>query len=77
MFIVEVNIPSLSKKQLTDLGIMPEVTAEDQKILEDPEAYPDYLGINYYHGGTVQQNRLEKQVDDQKMSASLIRLIHI
>lgn len=58
--------PFFTKKQLTDLGIMPKITAEDRKILEDSKAHPDYLGINYYHGGTVQQNRLEKQVADQK-----------
>ena len=38
--------PSPYQETIDRLGIMPEVTAEDQKILEDPEAYPDQLGIN-------------------------------
>lgn len=57
--------PYFTQKQLTRLGIMPEVTAEDQKILKEG-AHPDFLGINYYHGGTVQQNRIEKPVASDK-----------
>ncbi len=57
--------PYFTMKQLKRLGIAPEITAEDQKILKEG-AHPDFLGINYYHGGTVQQNRIEKPVHDKK-----------
>ena len=57
--------PYFTSKQLEKLAIMPEVTKEDQAILR-AGAHPDFLGINYYHGGTVQQNRIEKPVDADK-----------
>ena len=50
--------PKFVMKQLEHLGIAPQVTAEDSRLLTS--AKPDFLGINYYHGGTVQQNRIEK-----------------
>lgn len=52
--------PYFTMKQLQRLDIAPKVTAEDSKILKAGK--PDFLGINYYHGGTVQQNRIEKPV---------------
>ena len=45
---------------------MPEVTKKEQAILENPQAHPDFLGINYYHGGTVQENRLQKPAAKNK-----------
>lgn len=54
--------PYFERKALTRAGLMPEVTAADDALLKS--AKPDFLGINYYHGGTVQQNRLEKPVKD-------------
>lgn len=49
--------PALVMNHLKDLGIAPEVTAADAKLLKS--AKPDFLGINCYHGGTFQQNKLE------------------
>lgn len=49
--------PKFVKKQLERLGIAPTVLKEDEILLKS--AKPDFLGINYYHGGTAQQNRLE------------------
>ncbi|WP_461225291.1 glycoside hydrolase family 1 protein [Lacticaseibacillus suihuaensis] len=54
--------PYFMRQQLTRAGLMPEVTDADDQLLKS--AKPDFLGINYYHGGTVQQNRLEKPVKD-------------
>ncbi|MEB6062314.1 glycoside hydrolase family 1 protein [Enterococcus gallinarum] len=53
------HYPQFVFKQLTKLGIAPEVTSEDQQIMK--QAKPDFLGINYYHGGTAQQNQFQKQ----------------
>lgn len=53
--------PVFVMKQLDKLGIAPEVTADDQGLLES--AKPDFLGINYYHGGTVRENRIENKTD--------------
>ncbi|MFD1430855.1 glycoside hydrolase family 1 protein [Lacticaseibacillus mingshuiensis] len=52
--------PYFMEKTLTRMGLMPDVTDADRALLK--QAHPDFLGINYYHGGTVQQNRLEKPV---------------
>lgn len=49
--------PALVMNHLKDLGIAPEVTLDDKKLLKS--AKPDFLGINYYHGGTFQQNQIE------------------
>ena len=49
--------PKFMYKQLSRLGIAPEVTAADHDLLTS--AKPDFLGINYYHGGTVRENRIE------------------
>ena len=53
--------PVFVMKQLEKLGIAPEVTEEDQKLLLS--AKPNFMGINYYHGGTVRENRLENTVE--------------
>lgn len=49
--------PALVMNHLKSLGIAPEVTAADDRLLKS--AKPDFLGINYYHGGTFQQNKIE------------------
>lgn len=49
---------------LTQLGVMFDLTDDDQQILENPAAHPDYLGLNYYHGGTVRRpNQKRAQID--------------
>ncbi|MFC6316108.1 glycoside hydrolase family 1 protein [Lapidilactobacillus achengensis] len=52
--------PFFMMKQLQRMGIAPVVTAADEQLLKS--AKPDFLGVNYYHGGTVQTNRLQKPV---------------
>lgn len=52
--------PYFMRRHLSEMGLMPEVTPDDDALLRS--AKPDFLGINYYHGGTVQQNRIEKPV---------------
>jgi 6-phospho-beta-glucosidase len=49
-------------KQLERLGIEPTIFEEDEELLKS--AKPDFLGINYYHGGTVQQNRIERPIEE-------------
>ncbi|MGX7350736.1 glycoside hydrolase family 1 protein [Enterococcus canis] len=56
--------PKFVMKQLKNLGIAPEVSPEDEVLLQSVR--PDFLGINYYHGGTVKTNRLEKKDDTEK-----------
>lgn len=51
------SYPKFAYKQLKELGIAPEVTEADRALLKS--AKPDFLGINYYHGGTMQENRIE------------------
>ncbi|MFD1466517.1 glycoside hydrolase family 1 protein [Lapidilactobacillus mulanensis] len=53
--------PYFMLKQLQKAKIAPNITEADRKLLKS--AKPDFLGINYYHGGTVQTNRLEKQAE--------------
>lgn len=62
--------PALVMNHLQQLGIAPQVTAADSKLLKS--AKPDFLGINYYHGGTFQQNVIEHPVksSDQKSFSS-------
>lgn len=54
--------PAFLMKQLQKQDIAPDVTSADQALLRS--AKPDFLGVNYYHGGTVQENRLQKPVKD-------------
>ncbi|MER2004637.1 MAG: glycoside hydrolase family 1 protein [Enterococcus casseliflavus] len=56
--------PKFVYKQLAKVGLAPEVTPEDQALLK--QAKPDFLGINYYHGGTAQRNNLQKQSAEKK-----------
>lgn len=58
--------PYFLMKQLQRMGVAPTVTDADAQLLKS--AHPDFLGVNYYHGGTVQENRLQKPVkaDTQK-----------
>ncbi|MDE1549091.1 glycoside hydrolase family 1 protein [Jeotgalibaca caeni] len=51
--------PKFVMKQLQKLKIAPEVTAADHELLQSSK--PDFLGINYYHGGTFQENRIENK----------------
>lgn len=51
--------PRVIWKQLEALGVTPKVLAGDLDLLKC--AKPDFLGINYYHGGTAAQNALEKE----------------
>ncbi|MEC6748212.1 glycoside hydrolase family 1 protein [Marinilactibacillus sp. XAAS-LB27] len=51
-------------KQLERKGIAPTVTSEDKALLK--KAKPDFLGINYYHGGTVKQNKIEKPAQENE-----------
>lgn len=50
--------PKFVLKHLKKLGIAPDITSEDEEVLK--LAKPDFIGINYYHGGTAKQNRIEK-----------------
>jgi Beta-glucosidase/6-phospho-beta-glucosidase/beta-galactosidase len=56
--------PVFVMKQLQRLGIAPEVTPEDEQLLKS--AKPDFLGINYYHGGTAKTNRIERPDTEEK-----------
>lgn len=51
--------PKVIWKQLEALGIAPQLLEGDLELLK--RAKPDFLGINYYHGGTAAQNTLEKE----------------
>lgn len=56
--------PAFILKQLKKLGAAPTILPEDEQLLKS--AKPDFLGINYYHGGTVQQNKLENPTKEDK-----------
>lgn len=62
--------PKFVLKQLVRLGIAPTIKVEDELLLKS--AKPDFLGINYYHGGTAQQNRLEYGEIDKETRFSSI-----
>lgn len=49
--------PKVTFKHLTRLGIAPKLEAGDEALLQS--AKPDFLGVNYYHGGTVKANEIE------------------
>ncbi len=55
--------PVFTLKQLKKNGIAPTILPDDEKLLAS--AKPDFLGINFYHGGTVQENKLEKPIENQ------------
>lgn len=60
--------PVFTLKQLKKNGVAPTILPEDEKLMAS--AKPDFLGINYYHGGTVQQNKLEKPIENQHKERS-------
>lgn len=62
------HYPAFLLKQLQRLGIAPKITTEDQRLLAS--AKPDFLGVNYYHGGTFKANRLDRPDDDQTKAFS-------
>lgn len=49
--------PKVTWKHLERLGIAPSVEPGDMILLQANK--PDFLGVNYYHGGTVRGNMLE------------------
>ena len=49
--------PKVIWNYLEDLGLAPETHEEDFNLLKKTK--PDFLGVNYYHGGTVAQNEFE------------------
>ena len=51
---------------LKKMQIAPEVTDEDKIILKS--AKPDFLGINYYHGGTVKAPTVKKTDNKKKFT---------
>ncbi|WP_368250791.1 glycoside hydrolase family 1 protein [Enterococcus sp. 2201sp1_2201st1_B8_2201SCRN_220225] len=51
-------------KELQRKGLAPVVEEGDMELLK--AARPDFLGINYYHGGTVQRNKYESQQVKEK-----------
>lgn len=55
-------------KQLKARGIAPTILPEDEEILKLGK--PDFLGINYYHGGTVKQNNIEKSTQQQEQEST-------
>ena len=62
---VKGRYPRFVLKHLERLGLAPDIREEDYAILEG--ARPDFLGMNYYHGGTVQANVFENpQLSKQK-----------
>lgn len=62
--------PKVIYKQLTKFGVAPELTEEDTEILK--AAKPDFLGVNYYHGGTAKQNKIESGTEDEQKEFSKI-----
>ena len=50
------HYPRFVYKQLDEMGLAPVVTSEDDDLLRSVK--PDFLGINYYHGGTAQKNQV-------------------
>ncbi|GAA0353746.1 glycoside hydrolase family 1 protein [Alkalibacterium iburiense] len=56
--------PVTTFNQLKRMGIAPTVLPEDEELLKS--AKPDFLGINYYHGGTVKQNKLENPTENEE-----------
>lgn len=49
--------PKVTFKQLEKLGVAPSIKDGDLELLQS--AKPDFLGVNYYHGGTVRANEIE------------------
>lgn len=56
--------PKCILKYLSKLGVAPEITPGDENILK--AGRPDFLGVNYYHGGTAKQNCVENPEKETK-----------
>lgn len=56
---VKGRYPKALLYQLEKAGLAPTIREGDYDILA--QGRPDFLGMNYYHGGTVQWNRYENQ----------------
>lgn len=57
------HYPKVLLYQLEKAGLAPTILEEDHAVLEN--AHPDFLGMNYYHGGTVQVNRFEQKTKSE------------
>lgn len=51
--------PKCIMKKLSEMDIAPDIENGDMDILKN--ATPDFIGINYYHGGTVGANHFERK----------------
>lgn len=58
------HYPKVVFKHLEQLGIAPTIEDGDLELLAS--AKPDFLGVNYYHGGTVKANQMERNETDEK-----------
>ena len=56
--------PKFLFQQFEKIGIAPTIEEGDLDLLK--KAKPDFLGINYYHGGTVQENQFEKESENKE-----------
>src|SRR5699024_5403153 len=56
--------PKVTFKQLDRLGIAPTIQEGDMDLLQSSK--PDFLGVNYYHGGTVRANEIEHPLQEQE-----------
>ncbi|MFD1411178.1 glycoside hydrolase family 1 protein [Lapidilactobacillus gannanensis] len=50
------HYPTIVRNWQEKQGIAPEITVEDQALLENPLSHPDFMGLNYYQTGTVAKN---------------------
>lgn len=56
--------PKVIWKQLERLGVTPTIESGDMELLQSVK--PDFLGVNYYHGGTVRANKIEFPLKDEE-----------
>ena len=54
--------PKVAFKHLEKVGVAPTIESGDLELLAS--AKPDFLGVNYYHGGTVKANQFEGKKED-------------
>lgn len=59
--------PKLVMKELEELDLAPEMEAGDLDLLA--KAKIDFLGVNYYHCGTVRENLIEGQSEEAENDA--------
>ncbi|URZ15683.1 glycoside hydrolase family 1 protein [Clostridium felsineum] len=62
--------PTITLNRLKKLNVAPKVTEEDLKLLK--EGKPDFIGLNYYHGGTAMENDNVISVDINKKDPYLV-----